>query len=175
MTKSVITCRSPLICTNFRDQSCPWSYVFIKQYPEVDPEVTRTRAEVCDFWVHRALMAAKWNLYYLRLNCSTFQESSWWRHQMEKFSALLALCEGNPPVTDGFPSQRSVTRSFDVEQTIETPWFETPSRSLWRHCNDSHGLPFVVFWSDLLLVGYTHILRGYFTRTSEVTVKDMGK
>ena len=33
---------------------------------------------------------------------------------MEKFSALLALCEGNPPVTGGFPSQRLVTRSFDV-------------------------------------------------------------
>ena len=23
----------------------------------------------------------------------------WWRHEMEIFSALLALCEGNPPVT----------------------------------------------------------------------------
>ena len=56
---------------------------------------------------------------------------TWWRHQMETFSALLALCEGNPPVTGGFPSQRPVTRSFDlffdlrlnktVEQTIETP------------------------------------------------------
>ena len=28
--------------------------------------------------------------------------------------ALLALCEGNPPVTGGFPSQRPVTRSFGV-------------------------------------------------------------
>ena len=27
---------------------------------------------------------------------------------------LLALCEGNPPVSDGFPSQRPVTRSFNV-------------------------------------------------------------
>ena len=36
----------------------------------------------------------------------------WWRHQMETFSALLALCEGNPPVSGGFPSQRSVTRCF---------------------------------------------------------------
>ena len=26
---------------------------------------------------------------------------------------LLALCEGNPPVTGGFPSPRPVTRSFD--------------------------------------------------------------
>ena len=33
---------------------------------------------------------------------------------MEIFSALLALCDGNPPVTGGFPSQRPVTRSFDI-------------------------------------------------------------
>ena len=33
---------------------------------------------------------------------------------METFSALLILCEGNPPVTGGFPSQRPVTRSFVV-------------------------------------------------------------
>ena len=38
---------------------------------------------------------------------------AWWRHQMETFSALLALCEGNPPVT----SLRPVTRSFDVSLT----------------------------------------------------------
>ena len=29
----------------------------------------------------------------------------WWRHQMETFSALLALCAGNSPVTGEFPSQ----------------------------------------------------------------------
>ena len=46
---------------------------------------------------------------------------------MEIFSALLVLCEGNPPVTGGLPSQRPVRRSFDVffeqtaEQTIEKP------------------------------------------------------
>ena len=33
---------------------------------------------------------------------------------METFSTLLALCEGNPPVTGGFPSQRPVTQSFDI-------------------------------------------------------------
>ena len=30
----------------------------------------------------------------------------WWRHQMETFSALLALCVGNSPVATKFPSQR---------------------------------------------------------------------
>ena len=29
--------------------------------------------------------------------------SSWWRHQMETFSALLAICAGNLPVSGEFP------------------------------------------------------------------------
>ena len=39
---------------------------------------------------------------------------AWWRHQMETFSALLAICAGNSPVTSEFPAQKLVTRSFDV-------------------------------------------------------------
>ena len=39
---------------------------------------------------------------------------SWWRHQMETFSALLALCVEISPVTDKFSSQRPVARSFNV-------------------------------------------------------------
>ena len=39
---------------------------------------------------------------------------SWWRLQMETFSALLALCAGNSPVTCEFAAQRPVTRSFGV-------------------------------------------------------------
>ena len=69
----------------------------------------------------------------------------WWRHHIETFSASLALCAGNSPVTGEFPSQRPVTRSFDVffylrlnkllsKQSMYR-WFEMPSRSLWRHCN----------------------------------------
>ena len=40
--------------------------------------------------------------------------STWWRHQMETFSALLATCAGNSPVTGEFPSQGPETRSFAV-------------------------------------------------------------
>ena len=32
---------------------------------------------------------------------------------METFSALLAICAGNSPVSGVFPAQRQVTRSFD--------------------------------------------------------------
>ena len=31
-----------------------------------------------------------------------------------KFSALIALCEGNAPVTGEFPAQGPVARSFEV-------------------------------------------------------------
>ena len=71
---------------------------------------------------------------------------TWWRHQMETFSALLALCAGNSPVTGDFPAQRPVTRSFHVffhlclNKRLSKQswgwWFETRSRSLWRHCNE---------------------------------------
>ena len=73
--------------------------------------------------------------------------SAWWRHQMETFSALLALCAGNAPVSGEFPAQRPVTRSFDVFFDLRLNkqlskrswgwWFETLSRPLWRHCNES--------------------------------------
>ena len=64
---------------------------------------------------------------------------------METFSALLALCAGNSPVTDEFPAQRPVTRSFDVFFDVRKNkqlskqwwgwWFDTPSHPLWRHCD----------------------------------------
>ena len=71
---------------------------------------------------------------------------TWWLHEIETFSALRAPCEGNSPVTDEFPSQRPVPRRFDVffdmhvnkwlREQSERQWFETPSCSLWRHCNE---------------------------------------
>ena len=74
-------------------------------------------------------------------------ELSWWRHQMETFSALLALCAGKSPVPSDFPAQRPVTRSFDVFYDLRPNkrlnkqsrgwWFERPSRPLWRHHNVS--------------------------------------
>ena len=69
---------------------------------------------------------------------------TWWRHQMETFSALMAICAGNSPVPGEFPAQRPVTRSFDVFFDLcpnkwlfqsRGWWFETPSHPLWRHCN----------------------------------------
>ena len=64
---------------------------------------------------------------------------------METYSALLAICAGNSPVSGEFPAQRPVTRSvyvfFDLclnKQLSKQSWgwwFETLRRPLWRHCN----------------------------------------
>ena len=55
---------------------------------------------------------------------------SWWRHQMKTFFALPALCEGNPPVTGGFPLQRPVTRGIDVffDLRLNKRWRKQPRR-----------------------------------------------
>ena len=76
------------------------------------------------------------------------QIRSWWRHQMGTFSALLALCAGNSPVTGEFSSQRPMTQSFDVffnlclskrlSKQWRRRWFETPPCLSWRHCNVDH-------------------------------------
>ena len=72
---------------------------------------------------------------------------SWWRHQIETFSSLLAHCEMNPAVTSGFPSKRPWARSFDqffnlrlnrqLSKQSRFRGFETIPCSLWRHSNGS--------------------------------------
>ena len=67
---------------------------------------------------------------------------------METVSKLLVLCEGNPPVTGGFSSQRVSYAGIDVFFDVSLNkwlnklsgrrWFETQGCSMWRHCNASH-------------------------------------
>ena len=75
---------------------------------------------------------------------------TWWRHQMETFSALLAICAGNSPVPGEFPTQRPVTRGFDVFFDLRLNkrlskqswgwWLETLSCSLWRQSNEGNQM-----------------------------------
>ena len=74
---------------------------------------------------------------------------------METFSALLAICAGNSPVPGEFPTQRPVTRSFDVYFDLRPNkrlskqswgwWFETLSPPLWRHRNVKMTPPYFVY------------------------------
>ena len=88
------------------------------------------------------------------------EDCTWWRHQMETFSVLLAICARNSPVPGEFLTQRPVTRSFDVFFDLRPNkrlckhwwgwWFKTPSRPLWRHCNDKEAST-VEFMMDKIL------------------------
>ena len=74
--------------------------------------------------------------------CIEIWSSTWW-----KKSRVTVICVRNSPVTGEFPTQMPVTRSFDVFFDLHLNkrlskqswgwWFETASRSLWRHCNVS--------------------------------------
>ena len=85
---------------------------------------------------------------------STAITGTWWCHQMETFSALLAICVGNSPVPGEFPTQRPVTRSFDVyfdlcpNKRLSKQswgwWLETPAWPLWRHSDENRNDHFVL-------------------------------
>ena len=72
-----------------------------------------------------------------------------WRHQMETFAALLAICAGNSPVPGEFPAQRPVTWSFGVFFDLHPNkrlskqwlgwWLYTPPCPLRRHRNAKTG------------------------------------
>ena len=86
-------------------------------------------------WRHSNVVAHWATDKYFSMQMPSYQcrKSPWWRHQMETFSALLALCAGNSPATSEFPSQRPVTQSLSKQSG---GWlFETPATPLWRHYN----------------------------------------
>ena len=84
---------------------------FINQlsYNSIIPPITRRDAsQMATSWMWQVGREC-----YHRLGL-TQKTSSWWRHKMEPFSALLTLCAGNSPVTGAFPSQRTSNADFDV-------------------------------------------------------------
>ena len=76
-----------------------------------------------------------------------------------------------------FPTQRPVTRSFDVFFDLRLNkrlskqswgwWFETPSWSLWRHCNEN--------WRYGLLCSMIHPTGPLFTKRTNVLPQDLAK
>ena len=79
----------------------------------------------------------------LRTNMNSI--TSWWRHHMEIFTALLALYDGNHRSPVDSLHKGPETQSFDVffdlrlnkrlSKQSRRRWFEKPSPSLWRHLN----------------------------------------
>ena len=102
--------------------------------------------KILEYGLHNFDLLYFWFTALHSLGCLyLFAIKSWWQHQTETFSALLALYAGNSPVTGEFPTHRPGTRSLDVFGDLRLNkrlnkqswgwWFKTPSLPLWRHCN----------------------------------------
>ena len=100
------------------------------------PEISRVAWQVCI--KHNTCMQKRpWQCHVAAVSMMTSSNGN--------ISALLAICAGNSPVTGEFPTQRPVTRSFDVYFDLRPNerlskqswgwWFETLSSPLWRHRN----------------------------------------
>ena len=92
------------------------------------------------FWVHAGCMG------FIPIGFTL--PVTWWRHQMETLSALLVLCERNPSVTGRLPSQKPVTRSFDVFFDLRLNKRLSKQLSavdLRRHC--AHYVVTVMTWT----------------------------
>ena len=95
------------------------------------------------------------NLPVAQYNCCKAWLISWWRHQMETFSALLAICAENSPVPGEFPAQRPVTRNlfslicvwindwvnngeagnlrrYRIHYDVTAMWISGPMQSPWK-------------------------------------------
>ena len=88
-----------------------------------------------------------------------------WRHQMETFSKLLALCEGNHWSLVDSPHKgqwQNFGIFFDLHlnkrlsKHSKCRWFEMPSCSLWRH-----GKEISQMWSYSLIHEYLSSLKKF--------------
>ena len=79
--------------------------------------------------------------------------SSWWRHQMQICSALLALCAGNSSVTGEFLSQRPVTQSLMFSLICWTNgWVNNPVTGDLRHHRAHYDV--TVMWCRIVIQWY---------------------
>ena len=88
-----------------------------------------------------------------KLNISWDAFHPWWRHQMETFCALLALCAGNSPVTGEFPSQRPLKRSLDVfiDPRPNKRLSKQPETGDLRHHRTHYDVKMITSWSFIEL------------------------
>ena len=85
---------------------------------------------------------------------------SWWRHQMETFSASLDIFAGNSPVPGEFPAQRPVTRSFDVFFGLRLN--NRLSKQSWGWWFESSGQKYLAeAWIDAKWTGRAYCLSIY--------------
>ena len=111
------------------------------------------------------LVLVSWSSFLVWNHWAMFMNGSWWRHQMEFFRVTGLLC-GSYTGHRWIPSQRPVTRNFDIFFDLHPNkqlskeswgcWFGASSRSLWRYCNvnwsaDLYGSGLFPKWSSWMV------------------------
>ena len=114
-------------------ETCKWSRLFVRGLNHVRFD------RLASIWIPRILVA---NMTWGHRGMMTSSNGN--------IYALLAICAGNSPVPGEFPTQRPVTRIFNVYFDLRPNkrlskqswgwWFETQSHPLWRHRNDIETL-----------------------------------
>ena len=92
--------RTVLILMKFVNPNCLYDPTIMSFWAQ------QNFVKVTTFSLDMELHAWPKNKTYLIVNCEVYDvvtHSTWWRHQMETFSALLDICAGNSPVTGKFP------------------------------------------------------------------------
>ena len=121
---------------NKEDIKAPYSWPYVCIYIYIHEVIPHKK------WVIQQLLPChnvKDLIAALSITLTKHTEVRWihpstrWRHQMCTFSALLALCVGNSPGTGEFPSQRPVTRIFDI-------LFDLRLNNRWANRRDASDL-----------------------------------
>ena len=96
-----------------------WSYLFLLLL-----NIYEASMDLCLNW----LQSSDADVVMVNVCVCIFESHlTWWHHDMEALSALLALCEGNPPVACGFPSQKASNAVPDLRLVtfISLQWCHT--------------------------------------------------
>ena len=111
---------------------------------------------LCSFFINDGQISTLWNVTTLYTCNQIIRQIALWRHRMETFSALLALCVCwcvwvcvfvcvcvwlRPVAAELWCFLWSPPRCSEKPRCC---WFHTLSRSSWRHCNEAK-----YFWPQL--------------------------
>ena len=119
---------------------------------------------------------------------NVFFTSPWWRHELHTLTILLFLCEGNPPVTHGFPSQTPVIWIIDIffvarlnklnKQSsclrFQKPWHSSEVTVVWYHggaAGTPRSLSQVWHCPNLISLCYYVVIRTSMLVQSEICIQ----
>ena len=92
------------IMESISDLLCPLAFVTWNKTYVTDKEYIEKYSPLVPHYSHQTPITGECVFGSLAIFLDVGMEYSWWRHQMEAFSALLAICAGNSPVTGEFPA-----------------------------------------------------------------------